>query len=50
MIKDSVSSDPDRLALGGYDAGLLPIRMTLGNIPDQNRNTTCSGLMGDGGD
>ena len=34
MTKDSVSSDPDRLALGGYDVDLLPARMILGNILD----------------
>ena len=37
MTKDIVSSDPDRLALGGYDADLPPTRMILGNIPDQKQ-------------
>ena len=37
MTKGSVSSYPDRLALGGYDADLLPARMILGNIRDQKQ-------------
>ena len=35
--KDSVSSDLDRLVLGGYDADLPPAHMILGNIPDQKQ-------------
>ena len=37
MTKDSVSSDPDKLALGGFDADLPPARMILGNVPDQKQ-------------
>ena len=37
MTKDSVSSDRDRLALGGYDADLPPARMKFGNVPDQKQ-------------
>ena len=37
MTKDSVLSDPDLLALGGYDADLLPARMILGNVLDQKQ-------------
>ena len=38
MTKDSVSSNHDRFALGGYDADLPPARMILGNVPDQKQN------------
>ena len=37
MTKDNVSNDPDRLAMGGYDADLLPARKILGNILDQKQ-------------
>ena len=38
MIKDSVSSNLDRFALGGYDADLPPAYMILGNVLDQKQN------------
>ena len=37
MTKDSLSSDPDRLALGGYDANLPPAHVKFGNVPDQKQ-------------
>ena len=35
MTKGSVSSDADRLALGGYDADLPPACVKFGYFPDQ---------------